>query len=39
VVTTEGETTKQWIYVKGDAVMFVTADDEADAASLIQLMP
>lgn len=39
VVTTTGETAKQWVYFKGDAVLFVTADDEANAASLLQAMP
>ena len=39
VVTTSGETNKQWAYFKGDAVLFVTADSEANAATILQAMP
>jgi hypothetical protein len=39
VVTTAGETTKQWAYFKGDAVLFVTADSEDNAASILSAMP
>jgi hypothetical protein len=39
VLTMEGETDKQWVYFQGDAMLFVTADDEAQAATIIEDMP
>ena len=39
VLTTEGETEQQWVYFQGDAMLFVTADDETQAATIIEDMP
>jgi hypothetical protein len=39
VLTMAGETDQQWVYFQGDAMLFVTADDETQAASILQAMP
>jgi hypothetical protein len=39
VVTSSGDAAKQWVYFKDDAALFVTADDEAKAATILQAMP
>ena len=39
VLTMDGETDKQWVYFQGDAMLFVTADDDAQAATILGDMP
>ena len=38
-IISSGETAKQYVYFKGDAVLFAQAPDEAQAASILQALP
>jgi hypothetical protein len=39
VITTPGEDGKQYVYFKGDAVLFVQAPDETKAGEILRLLP